>query len=102
MTDKVREAVCKLINEFAGKQPFTGDSMLGADLHIYGSDSVEFLDKLENLFSVDLRPLVERGPLERTGFWSRMFGVTPRPSGVDISVNELIDFIDRERRRSED
>ena len=67
--------------------------MVGADLHVYGGDCVELLDKLEGLFSVDLRPLIERGPLERTGALHRLFGIPPRRSGVDVSVKELIDFI---------
>ena len=93
VTKDVEPAVFDVLREYAGKKTVTEDSLLAADLHIDGSDSVEVLDKLEELFRVDLRPLIERGPLERNTVFHRMFGVPPRKSGVDVSVRELIDFI---------
>jgi hypothetical protein len=91
--DEIRNTVFQLLFEYSGKRSITEDSMISADLHIRGGDAVQALDELEDRFNVDLRPLIERDPMERTGLLHRLFGVPPRRSGVDVSVRELIDYL---------
>ncbi len=99
MSGQIDQQVYEIVAKYVASDQFDPDALLCRDLSICGGDSVEFLDELEDRFQVDLRPLVERGPLERNSRLHRLFGVTPRRSGVDVSTNEVIDFIKSGRVR---
>ena len=93
MTDDIENEILAVIRKYALSKSVSLDVMLGRELGIRGGDSVEFLDELEGRFNVDLRPLVERGPLEQNTLMHRFFGIEPRCSGVDFTGRELVEFI---------
>lgn len=99
MNDEVCRDILEIVRKYAGNDDFDADSFVGSDLGILGSDFVELLYGLEDRFDVDLRPLVERGPLERTTIFHRLMGIPSRRSGVDVTVREIASFIKESRSR---
>ena len=85
--------VIDVVRKYCGGLSVRRADYICGDLGIAGGDVVELLEELESTFGVDLRPLVERGPVERNSFWHRLCGVEPRQSGVDVRVEEIASFI---------
>ena len=93
--EDVERQVLDIAKSFRGKNSVILPSdYLGADAGIVGGDSVEFLDEVEARFGVDLKPLVERGPPpRRQPWWTWISGTPITKTGVDVTVNELVDYI---------
>lgn len=67
---------------------------IGADLGVVGGDAVEFLDRVEAEYQVDLRPLVERGPPpKRQPWWTWIAGSKVANTGVDVTIREMAEYI---------
>ena len=90
--------ILTIVHNYAGSQLVNPDAYLASDLGIFGGDAVELLDELEERFGVDLHPLIERGPYERNSFWHRLFMITPRQAGVDVTSREIAEFISERLR----
>ena len=90
--------VIDIIGKYAPGQEIAEDAFIARDLRILGGDGAELLDELEARFGVDLRPLIERGPLEQNSILHKIFGAEPRKSGVDVSVAEIISFVTLSRQ----
>ena len=87
--DAVLHQVLQVADEFAGRRTAgDADKLIGGDYGITGWDSIEFLERLEEHYGVDLRPFVDARATVRKG-WFRtrtIFGdATPRELAEHIS-----------------
>ena len=92
----IEERVIALLKHFSGRKQINRDQWIGRDVGIYGGDGVELLDELEEMFGVDLDPLM----LEETHYppprWiDRLLGRSHGPPNIDVTVGRLTDFIRR-------
>lgn len=90
----------EIAGRYSGHQAAGPDAHIARDLGIAGGDAVEFLDELEEVFGVDLKPLIERGPYERNSYLHLLVGIERRRSGVDVTCRDIAAFIDERLNRS--
>lgn len=100
MNERVHSVVVEIARKYAGKMAIEDCAFIDQDLGIVGDDCVEFIEELEGAFEVDLRPLVERGPLQRQSVLRKILGVPPQRSGADVTISELVEFISHSRKRN--
>lgn len=87
--DAILEHVLALIHRLSGKRlPDGADKLIGAEHSVYGWDSIDLLEDLEERYGVDLRPFAEALAIRRKG-WFRTYTVpgdtTPRQLAQEIA-----------------
>ena len=94
----LEEQVIAVLKRFSGRREIGIDQMIGRDVGIYGGDGVEILSELEELFGVDLAPLMREETYYLPPRWiDRFLGREQGPPNVDLTVRRLIDFIGANR-----
>jgi hypothetical protein len=94
----LEEQVIAVLKRFSGRREIGIDQMIGRDVGIYGGDGVEILYELEELFGVDLAPLMREEAYYLPPRWiDRFLGREQGPPNVDLTVRRLIDFIGANR-----
>jgi hypothetical protein len=95
-TMEVRAKVIALMKSYVGREiEVAGHELIGQDVGITRGDSVEFQDEIEEMFSVDLRPLVQAHAVTpRPGWFDRLLGQNRRAYS-DFTVDELVNFISK-------
>jgi hypothetical protein len=90
----VRSKVIELIRSYIGSDiEISGNELIGQDIGITRGDSVEFQDEIEDMFSVDLAPLVDAHAVTpEPGWFDRLLGQNRR-AYTDFTVDELVEFI---------
>jgi hypothetical protein len=92
--DSLEEQVITVLKGISGRREVGLDQMVGRDVGIYGLDGVEVLLELEELFGVDLDPLMRAETHHLPRRWiDRLLGREQGPPIVDLTVRRLIDFI---------
>jgi hypothetical protein len=89
--DEISMYIVGLAQMLSGAKKVSVDDRVYADLRLSGSDAVEFYDKIEKRFGVDLRPVTET----RVEVGSGVFG-SARYKNIarDPHLNELCSFIE--------
>lgn len=94
----LEEQVIAVLKRFSGRREIGLDQMIGRDVGIYGGDGVEILYELEELFGVDLDPLMREETHYLPPRWiDRVLGREQGPPNVDLTVRRLIEFLGANR-----
>ena len=87
--------IISILKDYSGRKAIELDQMIGRDVGINGSDGVLILYELEERFGVDLNPLVEAHTSFLPPTWfDRLRGRKHGPPNADLTVRQLIDFIE--------
>ena len=90
----IEEQVIAALQRVSGRREISLSQLIGRDVGIYGGDGVELLNELEELFGVDLDPLMQEETHYLPPRWfDRLLGRERGPPSVDVTVRRLIDFI---------
>lgn len=96
--DGLAEQVIAVLNRFSGRREIGLDQMIGREVGINGGDGVELLYELEEMFAVDLDPLMQAEMHYLPPRWiDRMLGRVHGPPNVDLTVRRLIEYIGANR-----
>lgn len=94
----LEEQVIAVLKRFSGRREIDLDQLIGRDIGISGGDGVEILYELEELFGVDLDPLMQAEMHYLPRRWiDRVLGREHGPPDVDLTARRLIEFIDANR-----
>jgi hypothetical protein len=97
----VEDRVKRMVERYRGRGgPLRLADSLGRDLGITDEDSIEFMEEIEEIFNIDLNPLVDSNTIYVKGNWiDRLMGRKLIPM-AEISLGQLIDYINQAPQRS--
>ena len=96
----VEDRVIAVLKRFSARQQIDPDQLVGRDVGINGSDGVELLDELEELFGVNLEPLMQEETRYLPPRWiDRLRRREHGPSHTDLTVRRLVEFIKAHKAR---
>ena len=89
-----RDQIIRVLEHYSGTKNISLEQMISRDVGIYGGDGVQVLDELEDMFNVDLEPLVQQNTTYGHLSWvGRLFGRKRGRAICDFTVQELVNYI---------
>lgn len=94
--EDIESTTLTLLSKYSGKKIVQADQMVNKDLGIEGWDSIAILEELEELYKLDLHPLIDSVTtyLPPT-WWDKLWGKARGAPIADLTVRELIDYVAR-------
>jgi hypothetical protein len=92
----IESTTLTLLRNYSGKTTVNPDQMINKDLGIDGWDGILILEELEEIFKLDLRPLIDSVTtyLPPT-WWDKLRRRTRGARVADLTVRDLIDYVAR-------
>ena len=91
---KIEDDIISLIKRVSGCKHVDMDQMIGRDVGVYGFDGILLAEEVEEMFDVDLNPLIEvHTTYLPPNWWDRLIGRKQGPRSTDVRVRELIDYV---------
>ncbi len=96
----LEEEIISILKRYSGRRTVELDQMIARDVGIYGGDGVEIANELEEIYKIDLDPLIQAHTTFLPPNWfDRLRGRKHGPPNADLTVRELIDYIAKEIER---
>lgn len=93
--DELIQELRNLAGAYLGKKLYidSDDKFLGEEIGLRGGDSIQFLDEVEQSFSISLEPLLQRrARRENPNLIQKLLGISLKEHS-DFTLNELADYI---------
>lgn len=92
--DDVERKIISLLQRYYHSGKVELNHFLHKDLRIDGWDGIDVTEDIEEMFEVDLRPLVASVTTYLPpNWWDRLLGRDHGPAIADISVGKLVDYV---------
>ena len=90
----VETRIVSLIRDVSGRKTIHPEQMIMKDVGVYGWDGILLAEKIEEMFDLDLEPLIESNTtfLPAT-WWDRLRGRTHGARYTDMKIKDLVEYV---------
>lgn len=90
----VETRIVSLIRDVSGRKTINTEQMISKDVGVYGWDGILLAERIEEIFDLDLEPLVEINTtfLPPT-WWDRLRGRTHGARYTDMKIKDLVEYV---------